>query len=104
MDTQTIRDEYESTVVELAPLAEAMLASGASEENVARWAVERRNMLKAKFRRLSPPHIRRRIETRTTALYGNSIGPSADFLAARGKSWQDIIRSACRPGRREDLA
>ncbi|MDM0108051.1 hemagglutinin [Variovorax sp. J22R24] len=93
-----MRLKYESAVAELRDAAAAMLRSGASQEDVARWVVEQRNALKHTYRDLTPAPVVDRIVARTLARYGNAIGPSADQLRAAGKSWRDIIDSASRPG------
>jgi hypothetical protein len=93
-----LRLQYEAAVIELGRETRHMLASGMSEEQVARWVVDQRNQLKQKFRDLTPPSVLARIEAWTQARYGNALGPSADQLHAGGKSWLDIVNAAARPG------
>jgi len=57
-----------------------------------------RNALKLKYRELSPPDMVQKFEQRNLNKYGDPLGPSIDQLRASGKSWNDIIDSALRPG------
>lgn len=75
-----------------------MRAAGASEEQIARNIVARRNRLKQQSRDHTPPEVLAQIEARSLAQYGDLLGPTVEQLRAAGKSWADIIRSACRPG------
>jgi hypothetical protein len=93
-----LRTQYEAAVAALAHGAGQQLAAGVDEADVARWAVDQRNRLKQRFRALTPPAVLAAIEARTTARYGDPVGPTADGLHAAGKSWADIIGSACRAG------
>ncbi len=93
-----VRSRYEAAVSALAETASQMLAAGSSEEQVARWMVDRRNRLKEAYRDLTPPDLLASIEARTTQQYGNVLGPSIDQLRAAGKSWMEIIDSAVRAG------
>jgi hypothetical protein len=38
------------------------------------------------------------IYSRNLREYGDKLGPSIEWLRARGKSWEQIIQSAIRPG------
>jgi filamentous hemagglutinin len=98
MPTHALRLKYEADVAVLAEAASQMLASGTSEEDVARWVVDERNALKRRYRGLTPAPVLARIEARTLQRYGNTMGPSADELRAAGKSSREIIESATRPG------
>ncbi|BCN40570.1 hypothetical protein ALDI51_38890 [Alicycliphilus denitrificans] len=102
MPTQSLRTRYETAVAELSSAAASRLASGATEEDVARWAVAERNALKHTYRALTPEPVLTRIEAKTLERYGNKIGPTADDLRAAGKSWKEIIDSATRAGEHGD--
>lgn len=60
--------------------------------------VDARNALKVQYRALSPPDAVLQFEQRNIELYGNPVGPSAAQLNAAGKTWEQIIESAARPG------
>jgi hypothetical protein len=93
-----LRLEYEQASRDLLTQAQRMQASGMSEEQVARWAVDRRNQLKIEYRELTPPEMLMNIEARNMEKYRNPLGPSVDQLRSTGKSWQQIIDGAARPG------
>ncbi|MDW5444301.1 hemagglutinin [Polaromonas sp. SM01] len=93
-----LRGQYESAVAALGEQVAGMLASGAAEEQVARWAVAQRNQLKQVYRGLTPPDVLALIEARTLAQYGNLVGPSVAQLRAGGKSWAAVAASAGRAG------
>ncbi|MES2509922.1 MAG: hemagglutinin [Pseudomonadota bacterium] len=94
--------QYEAAVIELQQTTASMLAAETSEEDVARWAVDQRNRIKLQFRELTPTEALATIEAWTLAQYGDSLGPTADQLRARGKSWREILVAASRPGRTPD--
>jgi filamentous hemagglutinin len=98
MPRHPLRLKYETAVAALGEAALEMLRSGASEENVARWAVGERNALKQAYRDRTPAPVLARIDARTLERYGNAMGPSADELRSAGKSWREIIDSATRAG------
>ena len=97
-----LRLEYEQASRDLFTQAQRMQAAGMSEEQVARWAVDRRNQLKIEYRELTPPEMLSNVEARNIRLYGNPMGPSVDQLLAKGKTWQEIIQGAAKP-RGQDL-
>ena len=82
----------------LAGRAARLRASGQDSEAIARTLHAERLDLSARFKALTPEPLRGRIEARTRAAYGNPDGPGIDDLRAKGKSWDEIIRGACRPG------
>jgi hypothetical protein len=75
-----------------------MRGDSASSETIARTVHDERRRLTAAFKELTPEPWRSRIHNRTLAAYGDLIGPTIENLRARGKSWDDIIASATRPG------
>lgn len=89
---------YEAAVAELSNAAASKLDAGVSEENVARWAVAERNILKQAYRDLTPESILARIVARTLKRCGNETGLSVGDLRSAGKSWRQIIHSATRAG------
>lgn len=92
-----LRLEYEQAARDLGTQADRMLASGVSEEQVARWAVAQRNQLKIEFRELTPPEMVAAQEQRNLRKYQDPVGPTADQLRAEGKSWMEMIKSSARP-------
>jgi len=92
------RIAYESRAKQLVSEAEALLAQGKSEEQVARWVNAQRNQLKVEFRDISSPEFVATAEARNIKEYGNPIGPSVEQLRAKGRSWREIIDSGARPG------
>ncbi len=93
-----LRSRYEAAVLALRAWVAALRDEGRSSEVIARAVHAERARLAATFKALTPEPLRSRIRTRTLAVYGNSIGPTIESLRARGKSWDDIIDSATRPG------
>jgi hypothetical protein len=100
MTDGALRSRYEKAVLELRARVAAMRGDSASSETIARTVHAERRRLTAAFKELTPEPWRSRIHNRTLAAYGDSIGPTIENLRARGKSWDDIIDSATRPGSR----
>jgi hypothetical protein len=75
-----------------------MRGDGASSETIARTVHAERRRLTAAFKELTPEPWRSRIHARTLTAYGDPVGPTIENLRARGKSWDDIIDGATRPG------
>jgi len=93
-----LREAYEQSVRALPSLAAQLRQAGADEEAVARAVHAGRRALALNFKSLTPEPQRSRIEAHTIAAYGNPIGPDIEALRARGRSWEEIAESACRPG------
>ena len=93
-----LRSRYEAAVLALRTQVAAMRGDDASSETIARAVHAERRRLTAASKELTPEPWRSRIHTRTLAAYGDPIGPTIENLRARGKSWDDIIASATRPG------
>jgi len=100
MAESDLRSRYEVAVVELRVRVAALREEGRSSEMIARAVHAERRQLAAVFKELTPEPLRSRILRRTLAIYDDSIGPTIENLRARGKSWDDIIDSATRPGPR----
>ncbi|MBS7812508.1 hypothetical protein [Roseococcus pinisoli] len=88
-----LRRRYEEEVRDLGRLVDELTQAGMDRETIARLA------LATRYKDLTAEPLRSRILQRTVETYGNPAGPSIDFLRARGKSWDDIIDGATRPGR-----
>jgi hypothetical protein len=95
---QALRTEYELSVGTLWAMAASMREAGVDVETMARAVHAERRALAIKFKALTPEPQRRLVEAHTIAAYGNPIGPEIDDLRAKGRSWEQIIASACRPG------
>jgi hypothetical protein len=99
MTRDPLRLEYEARVMTLRGRAIAMHQDGSTPEEIARVMHAARGQLCQVFREQTPEPQRTRIFDRTSAVYGDPLGPSVEYLRTRGKSWEDIIDSASRPGR-----
>jgi len=93
-----LRQGYVDAVTGLAGKVPGMRQAGMSSEQIARTLSAERNALKVQFRALSPPEAVNAFEARNLAKYGDRLGPSADQLQAAGKTWEQIIEGATRPG------
>jgi hypothetical protein len=93
------RGEYEKLVRGLAALAAELKAKALEPEAIARTLHSARQALAMKFKAATSEPMKSHIRDRTLRVYGNDVGPSIDFLRAHGKSWEQIIASAVRPGR-----
>ena len=93
-----MRDGYEAEVKALRAEASSMLGSGKTEEEVARHVSARRREIGIKYKDLTPADKRQQIYERNLAKYGDKLGPTPDYLRSKGRSWQDIIDGACKPG------
>ncbi len=93
-----LRQQYVDAVHGLGERAAAMRRAGASPEEIARALHAERNALKTQFRGMSPADAVKRFEQRNTERYGDPLGPSIDQLRSSGKTWEQIIESATRPG------
>ena len=100
MTDEFLRSRYEAAVLALCAQVAAMRGDAASSETIARAVHAERRRLTAAFKELTPEPGRARIHNRTLAAYGDPIGPTIENLRARGRSWDDIIDSATRPGSR----
>jgi hypothetical protein len=79
-------------------MAAHMKAFGADSEQIARNVHAERRALASQFKDLTPEPLRSALYNRTLEIYGNRAGPTIDHLRAKGKSWDNIIESAARPG------
>ncbi len=94
----SLRSRYEQAVRDLRERAAEMRREGASAETIARAIHAERRRLASLFKELTPEPYRTRIYERTVEVYGDALGPTIEFLRARGKSWEAIIEGATRPG------
>ncbi|MCI0564947.1 MAG: hypothetical protein MN733_41300, partial [Nitrososphaera sp.] len=93
-----LRQQYIDAVTELGSKIPAMREAGMSSEQIARSLHGERRALGETFKDLTPSKKLQEIYERNVKLYGDRLGPSIEWLRAQGKSWEDIIESAKRPG------
>lgn len=93
-----LRLEYEKKVLKLKEKALKLKESGRHDEEIARALHAERRALGVKFKNITPPEILEKIYQRNLEKYGDPLGPSIELLRSRGKTWTQIIESACRPG------
>lgn len=93
-----LRRQYVEEVQMLAGKAEVMRLAGSSQEEIARALHADRRSLGVKYKNLTPPKELAEIYARNEKKYGDKLGPTVEWLRARGKSWEDIIASASRAG------
>jgi hypothetical protein len=75
-----------------------MRLAGNSPENIARVLHQMRRDLGIKYKNMTPADELEKFYTRNLELYGDKLGPTIDWLRANGKSWEQIILSASKPG------
>jgi hypothetical protein len=75
-----------------------MRRSGADAETIARAIHAERRALSTRYKDLTPEPQRTQVHNRTVATYGDPLGPTIEQLRAKGRSWDEIIESASRPG------
>ncbi|MBX3421511.1 MAG: hypothetical protein KF752_08145 [Pirellulaceae bacterium] len=93
-----LRKKYVDEVHALRSKADQLKANGKSTEQIARELHAERRAIGERYKDLTPPDRLREIYARNTKRYGDPLGPSIEYLRGKGKSWDDIIDSACRPG------
>jgi len=74
---------------------------GASAEEQARLAHGLRRSIGERYKNWTPEPLRSQIRDRNMERYGDPLGPSVEWLRARGYSWQDIATGASRTGGRD---
>jgi hypothetical protein len=98
MTGDDLRSRYETAVRDLRKQVAVMRGAGEPAEAIARAVHAARGKLATFFKEQTPEPLRSQLYRRTLAVYGDAIGPSLERLRAQGKSWEDIIDSATRPG------
>lgn len=93
-----LRQAYVNEVKALEDVALNMRAAGASPEQVARQLHQMRRDLGVQYKDLTPAPQLEVIYARNLEKYGDKLGPTVDWLRAKGKSWEQIIESASRSG------
>lgn len=72
-----------------------------SSEKIARTLHAERRALGEKLKSLASMDMLQKIYERNLQRYGDRLSPSIEWLRKQGKSWEDIIESATRPGRKD---
>jgi hypothetical protein len=93
-----LRQAYVDDVASISDNAAAWEKAGADPELIARESWADRRALGIQYKGLTPPDMLEQITARNIARYGDPLGPSVDWLRAQGRTWQQIIESATRPG------
>jgi RHS repeat-associated protein len=94
-----LRSAYVSEVEGLKTVGQKMLAEGEDVEVVARRLNAARRAIGVKYKNKTPEALREKIYERNMKLYGDPLGPTADFLHINmKKSWDQIIESSSRTG------
>lgn len=94
-----LREQYEEQVLGLTRKAEQLEQEGIGIPAIATAMHAERRALGIDFKNRSTPEARDRIYERNLERYGDKLGPTLEYLVSDGKSWEDIIESAARPGR-----
>jgi len=93
-----LRQAYVAEVEALKDLGFSARAAGQDVQATARMLNAERDALKVMYRDMSPAEKVLEWEARNMNRYGNPLGPTIDQLRAQGKTWEQIIESASRPG------
>ena len=93
-----LRRIYVNKVKNLATEAREMKEAGQSAETIARTLHGKRRQLGIEYKDLTPPDILKKVFERNMEKYNDAWGPSIQHLRNKGKTWEQIIESACRPG------
>lgn len=93
-----LRLEYEAAVKALKDKVPVMRSQGMEDEAIARALHAERRELGVKYKGLTPPEKLAEIYARNLEKYGDKLGPTIEYLRDKGKTWEQIIDSATRPG------
>lgn len=83
MNEAYLREIYDASAKQLSELAQDLVKQGVPQKDVAEWANQARNNLKAKIRSQGNPILQRVFEQRNLAKYGDKLGPSYEQLYAK---------------------
>ena len=100
-EIRLLRTQYETEVRGLKEVYENMLAEGFDMETIAHALHKKRRDIGIQYREITPADILEIIYNRNLERYGDKDGPTMEFLREQGRSWEDIIESAMRPGGRD---
>jgi hypothetical protein len=88
---EMMRLMYNNGAEQLLATGRQMLKEGKSTEEVARWIVAERNALKVAIRNQGPILFKKLAEWRNMNKYRNPVGPSYEYLNAKGLGDMEII-------------
>ncbi len=98
-DLPPLRQQYVDEVKGLRNKIPNMRKAGMSSEEIARKLHAERRNLGIKYKDMTPPEELERITARNIRDCGDPLGPTIDHLRnVKGKTWEEIIESACTPG------
>lgn len=100
----TLRQRYESDVRALVDERLQLQVAGWDVERIARYLHRRRRRIGLIYKLRTPlggPQGQIAIYRRNLRVYGHVLGPSIEWLRQRGRTWDEICESACRPGGRD---
>ncbi len=96
-----LRQNYIREVWSLEKKGQELLKSGKTSEEVAKiLSLDRRNLGVIYKDMTSPEHLEI-IHKQNLLDYDDKLGPTMEFLRKNGKSWEQIIESAAKPGGRD---
>ncbi|MBN1254276.1 MAG: VCBS repeat-containing protein [Deltaproteobacteria bacterium] len=93
-----LRKSYIAEVEALKEQLLTMEVAGIPRENIAKLLHAQRRALGVKYKNLTPPKKLEEIYQRNLRKYGDQLGPSIEWLRAKGKTWNQIIESATETG------
>lgn len=98
-----IRENYCQEVKQIAEYVKKVMAGRSEEkiseaeiEKIARKAHSLRREIGIKYKDITPQELRERIYARNLRKYGDSLGPTIEYLRAMNKTWLQIMESASR--------
>ena len=94
-----LRHQYVMAVYNIKNEVWAMRLAGNTPEQIARMASARRREISSMIKGMTPQPVLESIFARNMSIYGgDKLGPTIEFLRSQGKTWEEIIESACHPG------
>ncbi|MGV6862272.1 MAG: RHS repeat domain-containing protein [Putridiphycobacter sp.] len=93
-----LRRAYIMSVKNLSGMAKSLLKQGFSKEMTARIVSAQRRYLGRLYKDATPPQMLEKIYKRNLKHYGDKYGPTIKYFRKQGKTWDDIIESASKPG------
>ncbi|MBP9791618.1 MAG: hypothetical protein KBC27_00175 [Rickettsiales bacterium] len=95
-----LRQEYIKEVRGLTEVVDKLRNQGKTPEEIARIVSNMRRDLGIKYKDMTPPELRDIYYKANIKEYGDPLGPTVEHLRSEGKTWEEIIASACREGGR----
>jgi hypothetical protein len=99
-----LREQYEAEVRALAQVRTELARAGLEVDQLARELHKRRRAIGLRYK-LRTPLLGKQgqiaIYRRNLRRYGDPLGPSVTWLRRRGRTWEEICKSACRSDGRD---